>query len=312
MKGSYPIPMTGPIIQCPINFSEGRRSEVIEAIAETIRRVPGAVLADYSADVDHNRMVATILGGPSAIRQAILDAACVAVENIDLRQHSGVHPRIGAVDVVPLVPIRDITMEECVMLSYSIGRELAGQFGLPVYLYERSARPGHPSSLPQIRAGEFEELAKGPLIGERTPDFGPQQVHPSAGAVVVGAREPLIAYNIDLATPKLAVAQRIAAVIRRERQSRSELTGVRALGLILPSRGRAQVSMNLTRPDLTPIPFVFDFVRKEAERNTTKVYRSEVIGLIPRCALVGKPPECILWRDFRKTQLLDYWLEAET
>lgn len=304
--------MTGPIIQCPINFSEGRRSEVIEAIAEAIRRIPGAILADYSADVDHNRMVATILGGPSAVQQAALGAVRVAVEHIDLRQHSGVHPRIGAVDVVPLVPIRDVTLEECVALSHSIGRALAEQFGLPVYLYERSARPGRPSSLPQIRAGEFEELARGPLTGRRAPDFGPQHAHPSAGAVVVGARQPLIAYNIDLATPDPAVAKRIAAVVRHERQSRSELTGVRALGLFLPSRGRAQVSMNLTRPDLTPIPVVFDFVRKEAERNTTKVYKSEVIGLIPRCALAGKPPECILWRDFRKMQLLEYWLEAET
>jgi len=257
-------------------------------------------------------MVATILGGPSAIAQAVLHAAHIAVEHIDLRRHAGVHPRIGAIDVIPLVPIRNISMEECVALSHRIGHNLAEQLGLPVYLYERSALPSRPRALPQIRAGEFEELIKKPLINEHAPDFGPPQAHPSAGAVVIGARPPLIAYNVHLATPDPKVAKRIAARIRLQRSSRPDLAGIRALGFPLASRLRTQVSMNLTQPDRTPLPIVFDFVQKEAECHGTKVIESEVIGLIPSRALASKSPEYILWHQFRKTQLLEYWLETLT
>lgn len=301
--------MSAPVIQSAINFSEGRRAEVMEAIAAAIRETPGATLADRSGDRDHNRMVATLLGGPEAIRQAALAAARVAVEAIDLRHHTGVHPRIGAVDVVPVVPIRGITMEACEEIAARIGQDLAEQLGLPVYFYERSAVPGRRRTLPEIRQGGFEGLFAKPLDGPRTPDLGPAAPHPTAGAVVVGAREPLVAYNVLLEAPDDSAARRIAALIRRVRAVRPELAGVRALGLWLPSRGCAQVSMNLTQPAQTPIPPIFDTVRQEAEEHLAKGTASEIIGLVPRGALGGESPERILWRDYRETQILEYWLE---
>jgi glutamate formiminotransferase len=301
--------LTGPVIQSAINFSEGRRAEVVEAIAEAGRGTPGVVLADCSADPDHNRMVASLLGGPEPVRHAALAMARVAVARIDLRRHTGAHPRIGAVDVVPVVPIRGVTMEECLEVAARIGQDFARELGLPVYFYERSARPGRRSALPEIRRGGFEGLFREPPAGPRVPDLGPAAPHPTAGAVVVGAREPLVACNVNLDTPDPTVAKRIAATIRRERDTRPLLAGVRALGLFLPSRSRAQVSMNLTRPARTPLPAVFDCVRQEAARLAVNVYESEIIGLLPRHALGGEPPERILWRGFRQTQILEYWLE---
>jgi len=296
------------VIQSAINFSEGRRAEVIEAIAEAGRETPGVLLADCSADADHNRMVTTLLGGPEAIRQAAVAMARVAVAAIDLRHHTGVHPRMGAVDVIPIVPIRGSTMAECVEVAAQIGRDLAQTLGLPVYFYEHSAAPGRRAALPDIRKGGFEGLFTEALTGPRAPDLGPHTPHPTAGAVAVGARPPLVAYNVNLDALDATAARRIAGMIRRERETRPELTGVRALGFFLPSRRCAQVSMNLTRPLLTPLPGVFDYVRREAARQAVRVIASEVIGLAPRQALGGEPPESILWHDFRETQILEYWL----
>jgi glutamate formiminotransferase len=301
--------MTGPIIQSAINFSEGRRTEVIAAIIQAIRDVPGATLADYSADPSHNRMVASILGGPEALFEAAIAASKVAIERIDLREHTGAHPRIGAVDVLPVVPIRYITMPECVALSHRIGQELAARFHLPVYFYERSAESGRTSALPELRKGGFEGLFTAPLTGDRVPDAGPHHPHPTAGAAIVGARNPLVAYNINLTTTEVSVARRIAAKIREGRLLIPELQGVRALGLWLPSQGQAQVSMNLTLPDLSPMPAVFDFVRRHAEEQGVEVAESEIIGLIPRASLGGEPPDRILWHGYRETQVIEYWLE---
>jgi glutamate formiminotransferase len=301
--------MTGPIIQSAINFSEGRRTEVIEAIAQAISEVHGAILADYSADADHNRMVASILGGPETIFKAAIAATKVAIERIDLREHTGAHPRIGAVDVLPVVPIRDISMLECVALSHRIGQELAARFHLPVYFYEQSTEPGRLSELPELRSGGFEGLFTVSLSGDRIPDAGPHHPHPTAGAAIVGARYPLVAYNINLATTEVAVARRIAAKIREGRLLIPELQGVRALGLWLPSRGQAQVSMNLTLPDQSPMPAVFDFVRAQAKHEGVQAAESEIIGLIPRASLGGVPPERILWHGYRETQVIEYWLE---
>jgi glutamate formiminotransferase len=294
-----------------MNFSEGRRAEVIEAIVAAAREIPGSTLADYSTDPDHNRMVVTVLGGPEAICKAARAAARVAVEKIDLRHHKGAHPRAGAVDVVPVVPIRGISMAGCVEVAAEIGRDFTQELHLPVYFYERSAGPGRRAALPEIRKGGFEGLFTEPMTGLRAPDLGPNAPHPTAGIVVVGAREPLVAYNIDLETEEVAVARRIAAALRRDRETRPELIGVRALGLWLPSRRCAQVSLNLTRPALTPMPDVFDYVREAAAREGIDVRESEVIGLIPRVALGGEPPSRILWNAFRETQLLEHWLGAE-
>lgn len=297
------------LIQSAINVSEGRRPEVIEAVAEAVRRVPGATLADYSADEDHNRMVATVLGGPAAILEAALAVARVAVERIDLRTHHGAHPRLGAVDVIPITPLRDISLAECIALSHEIGTAIARELALPVYYYAASAAADRIDSLPEIRKGGFEELFHGPLEGLRAPDAGPFHPHPTAGAVIIGARMPLVAYNVDLATADVALARRIAGVIRRMRDIRPGLSGVRALGLWLPKRGMAQVSMNVTRPGETPLPPIFNFVSAIVEDAGVKLWGSEIIGLVPHSSFAGEPPERILWHAYRETQFVEYWLE---
>jgi glutamate formiminotransferase len=199
-------------------------------------------------------------------------------------------------------------MRHCAALSRKIGQDIARELELPVYLYERSAAPGRPFTLPQIRRGGFEGLFTEPLTGLRRPDFGPSEPHATAGICVVGARDPLIAYNVDLQGSGVPAARAVAASIRRERAYRPDLSGARALGLWLPSRDVAQVSMNLTRPDATTLPAVFDFVRQEAARHGAEAAMSEVIGLAPRAALAGEPAERILWRTFRETQILEYWI----
>ena len=297
-----------PLIQSAINISEGRRPEILQAIVRAAES-SGVTVADWSADIDHNRMVITLLGDPTAIRHGALAVGRIAVEQIDLRGHSGAHPRMGAVDVVPVTPIQGITMEECVLLSKEIAEDFADKLGVPVYLYEKSARPGRRAALPAIRKGGFEGLFSGPLAGNRAPDVGPHQPHATAGVTVVGARSPLIAYNINLDSNQVSIARQIAAAIREQRDTNPALTGVRALGFWLASQKRAQVSLNLTRPDLTPMPAIFDFVREQAAQMSANVYESEIVGLAPRSALDGQSPERILWRDFRETQLVDLWLE---
>lgn len=306
-REGYVRAMTGPVVQSAINFSEGRRAEVVDAIVAAARTVPGAVVADHSADKDHNRMVLTLLGDGVSVRAAALATARVAVREIDLRAHTGAHPRIGAVDVIPLVPVRGISMEECVALSLRIGEELARELGLPVYLYEHSADPSFPQALPEIRKGGFEGLFGRSLHAR----FGPEFPHPTAGAVVVGARDPLVAWNILLDSPDDSAARAIAASIRRDRGSNSVLDGVRALGLWLPSRRMAQVSMNLTKPAVTPLPSVFDWVRSASDQLGAQVVESEVVGLVSMASLGGEPPERVLWQRYRESQLMEYWLGSD-
>jgi glutamate formiminotransferase len=310
------------VVQCAINVSEGRNSQTLVEIAAALRAVPNVTLADISADPDHHRAVFSLLGSPPAIHAAVLALARVAISRIDLNTHRGVHPRIGAVDVVPLVPIRGVTMAECVTLAEQIARDLSDELHLPVYLYERSARPGRPAALPLLRKGGFEALHAAPLVGDRAPDFGTSAAHPTAGAVVVGARDPLVAYNLwlaggtdEAAEKAAAAARRIATALRRERETNPALLGVRALGLWLPQRQRAQVSLNLTRPQATTLPAVFDYVRESLQKeaaqaeNTVRIAASEIIGLIPLAVLGGVSPARILWHDARITQILDYWLD---
>lgn len=297
------------IYQCVPNFSEGRRGDVVEAIAAAIRAVPGAILADYSADADHNRCVMSILGDAESIRSAALAAARVAVKRIDLRTHQGVHPRIGAIDVLPVVPMRDTTLAEAAALAESIGQTLCRELNLPVYFYEANARPDRPSALPELRRGGFEAFAYVRLTGQRAPDCGPTFAHPTAGIAVVGARHPLVAYNINLHTPDVGIVRQIARLIRQERDHCPELTGVRALGLFLACQNRAQVSLNLTCPAQTPLPTVFQWVQEQAAHLGVTELESEIIGLIPRASLSNQAPAAIHWHTYQPTQILEHWLE---
>ena len=248
----------------------------------------------------------TILGDANAIFHAALSAAKIAIETIDLRAHTGIHPRIGALDVLPVVPLRHASREEAIELARKIGRELAARFNLPVYFYEWAAEPGRRSALPELRKGGFEALQDRILTDELAPDAGPNRAHRTAGLAVVGARSPLVAYNVNFPAPNADIAKTIALKIRLERDTRPELSGIRALGLYLASQGKAQVSMNLTCPELTPLPAVFQFIQHEAASFGLSDFESEIIGAIPLASLGGLPPEAIHWNAFRPAQILEY------
>lgn len=301
--------------QCVPNFSEGRDLGVIEEIADVIRAVPGANLVDYSRDWDHNRSVMTILGSAQAIERAAFEAARIAVSRIDLREHSGVHPRIGAIDVLPLVPLQDTPKELAIETANRIAQRIGNELQVPVYLYEWNAKIGRKNALPELRKGGFEGLQKYELIGVRKPEIGPDCAHISAGATVIGARGPLVAYNVNLfpgvqgggadwRTQGEAAAKRIAFLIRQDRAANPMLSGVRALGLFLESRNCAQVSLNLTRPDLASIPPIFRFIQNEANRMGIQMVVSEVVGVIPEAALNGETPDDIHWKSWKESQIM--------
>jgi glutamate formiminotransferase len=298
------------IYQCVPNFSEGRRPEVVAEIAGAIRCIPGANLINYSADWDHNRCVMTILGDADAVFNAALAAAKVAIEAIDLRAHTGIHPRIGALDVLPVIPLRNTGREEAVELARKIGRELAGRFDLPVYFYEWAAEPARRNALPDLRKGGFEAFQSRVLTNELAPDAGPDRAHPTAGIAVVGARDPLVAYNVNFSAPNAEIAHRIARKIRAERDTHLELSGVRALGLFLTSKNQAQVSMNLTRPELTHLPALYNFIRNEGAKFGITHLESEIIGAIPLASLGGLPPKAIHWNAYHPAQILENSLAA--
>ncbi len=273
------------LIECIPNVSEGRRDDVVAALAEAaVKAAPGVVLLDRTSDRDHNRSVLTFLGDGEPLVLAMTALVGAALEAIDLRTHSGAHPRVGAVDVVPFVPVRGATSADCVALAKTLGKTLADRFALPVYLYEDAASSPERQNLATIRKGEFEGLLKKMEDPAWRPDFGPSAPHPSGGAVVVGARAPLVAYNINLGTADLAVADRIAKAIRH-------LSGgyryVKAMGVKLEARGQVQVSINMTNFEKTPLHRVFETVRSEAERHGVPVVGSEIVGLVPQAALVG-------------------------
>ena len=273
--------MRMPIIESIPNVSEGRRPDVIAALAEAVRRAPGVRLLDHSSDPSHNRSVFSLAGDAAGVEAAILALAEVAIGAIDLRTHQGEHPRLGAVDVVPFVPIEDATMADCVALAQRVGAALASKFDLPIYLYEEASTLPHRRNLEDIRRGEFEGLAAKMASDGWKPDFGPATPHPSAGATVVGARMPLIAYNINLNTDRVDVAKKIAAAIRH---SSGGLRYVKAMGLLLDDRKLAQVSMNLTNYEKTPMFRVFEMVKREAERYGVSILESEIVGLVPAAA----------------------------
>jgi glutamate formiminotransferase len=291
-----------PIIECVPNISEGRRANVVAGIVDAVRNIPGARLLDYSSDASHNRSVITIAGDAAPLKAAVLALFEAAVAAIDLRAHTGEHPRMGAVDVVPFVPIEGVTMEDCVALATDTARSVAERFAVPVYLYEEASTNPLRKNLEDIRRGEFEGLAGKMASDGWAPDFGPATPHPSAGASVIGARMPLIAYNINLNTDRLDVAKKIAAAVRF---SSGGFRFVKAMGVTLADRNIVQVSMNLTNYEKTPILRVFDAVRREAERYGVSVLESEIVGLVPSAALVDVSLATLQLTQFKKDQILE-------
>jgi glutamate formiminotransferase / 5-formyltetrahydrofolate cyclo-ligase len=290
------------IIECIPNVSEGRRADVVDAIAAAIRGVPGVRLLDHSSDPSHNRSVFTIAGDAGPIKAAVLAMYERAVPAIDLRTHTGEHPRLGAIDVVPFVKIEGVTMAACVELAKEVGAEVAARFGVPVYLYEEASADPARRNLEDIRRGEFEGLAAKMASKGWAPDYGPAAPHPSAGASVIGARMPLIAYNINLNTDRLDVAKKIAAAIRH---SSGGFRFVKAAGFELKDRGIVQVSMNLTNYEKTPMFRVFETVKREAERYGVTILESEIVGLIPAAALNAAAEYYLQIAGFKAEQVLE-------
>jgi glutamate formiminotransferase / 5-formyltetrahydrofolate cyclo-ligase len=290
------------VIECIPNVSEGRRPDVVASLADAVRAVAGVRLLDHSSDTSHNRSVFTLVVDAAGVEAAVLALFERALATIDLRTHKGEHPRLGAVDVVPFVPIEGITMSECIALAKRVGAAVAERFQLPVYLYEEASANPLRKNLEDIRRGEFEGLAAKMAAPEWAPDFGPAAPHASAGATVIGARMPLIAYNINLATNRLDVAKKIAAGIRH---SSGGFRFVKAAGFRLDDRGIVQVSMNLTNYEKTPIFRVFEVVKHEAARYGVQVLESEIIGLVPSAALHAAAEYYLQIERFKADQVLE-------
>ena len=290
------------VIECVPNISEGRRADVIQRIADALGAVPGLHVLDVQSDATHNRSVFTLTGDAAALSRGIPVLFEQSIAAIDLRSHSGEHPRMGAVDVTPLIPIEGVTMKECVELAKTIAADVANRFSLPVFLYEEASSNPARKNLEDIRRGEFEGLAAKMAQPGWAPDFGPASPHPSAGASVIGARMPLIAYNINLNTNRLDVAKKIATAIR---MSSGGLRFVKAMGIPLEDRGIVQVSMNLTNYEKTPIFRVFDLVKREAERYGVSVLESEIVGLVPSAALNACVEYYLQLEGFSAAQVLE-------
>jgi len=297
------------IIECVPNISEGRRADVVASIADAVGRVAGARLLDVSSDASHNRSVITMAGDAAPLKTAVLALFDVAIAAIDLRTHTGEHPRLGAVDVVPFVPIEGVTMEACVALAKDTAQAVAERFKIPVYLYEEAQSNSLRKNLEDIRRGEFEGLAAKMASEGWAPDYGPASPHPAAGATVIGARMPLIAYNINLATDRIEVAKKIAAAVRF---SSGGFRFVKAMGVTLADRGIVQVSMNLTNYEKTPIHRVFEAVKREAERHGVTVLESEIVGLVPAAALIDAAGSALQLTDFKRNQVLETRLREPT
>lgn len=291
-----------PLIECVPNLSEGRRRDLVDAIVDAVRATPGVRVLDASADASHNRSVITMVGDRTAMTAAVVTLFERALDVIDLRAHTGEHPRLGAVDVVPFIPIADVTMTDCVALARDVAAAVASRFHLPVFLYEEAATSQSRRNLADIRRGEFEGLSTKLADPAWQPDFGPAVPHPSAGATVIGARMPLIAFNVNLDTNHLDIAKQIAAAVR---QSSGGLPAVKALGVPLAARGIVQVSMNLTNYQRTSIAAAFAAVTAEAARRGTGVLDSEIVGLVPAAAITWTTPTELLLTTFSEDQVLE-------
>lgn len=289
-------------IECVPNISEGRDHAKIDAIVAAVRATPGALVLDVDPDADHNRTVITFVGEPAAVETAILNLVAKAVELIDLTKHKGEHPRMGAVDVIPFVPLRGVTKQECIELARRVGAAIWDRFKVPVYLYEDAATRPERRDLAHIRKGEFENFFAKIQEPDWAPDFGERVVHPTAGVSAVGVRPPLIAFNVNLGTNNLEIAKQIAKAIRG---SDGGLRYVKALGFALEGRGIVQVSMNLTNFQKTPIYQVFELIKCEADRWGVPIVGSEIVGLVPQAALLQVAEHFLRLEHFDHSQVLE-------
>ncbi len=290
------------IIECVPNFSEGRDLEKLEKILDCFRAKKGVKLLDYSSDEDHNRTVVTIVGEPEAVGSAMVEAIGKAVELIDLNIHEGQHPRMGAVDVIPFIPIRNVTVEEADKLAKNVAKEASKKFNMPFFLYEKSASAPHRENLANVRKGQFEGMKEKMKDDLWKPDFGPDTIHPTAGVTAIGARMPLVAFNVNLSTSNIEIANKIAKQVRY-------LSGgfrfVKGIGVELHDRGIVQVSMNLTDYTKTSIYRVFETIKMEAARYGVNIVGSEIIGLIPMQALVDTADYYLRLENFKLDQVLE-------
>lgn len=293
---------THKIVETVPNFSEGRDLGKIDKIVAAFRGRGGVKLLDYQKDENHNRSVVTAVGEPDAIREAVVAAIGVAVDVIDMTRHQGQHPRMGAVDVVPFIPIRNMTMHEAVAMSQAVAQAVAERYGLPVFLYEASASRPERRNLSDIRKGQFEGMAAKIKLPEWRPDYGPAEIHPTAGVAAIGARMPLVAYNVNLGTDRLEIADAIAKKVRH-------LSGgfryCKALGIELKDRGIVQVSINLTDYSKTAVYRVFEMIRFEARRYGVSVVGSEIVGLVPMAALIDTAAYYLGLEGFSMEQVLE-------
>ncbi len=297
--------MPNPIVECIPNFSEARRPEVVEAIQSAIAKNGDVTILDRHSDLDHNRTVITLIGAPAAVEDALFRAIECAASLINLDQHRGEHPRLGATDVVPFVPIRDMSMQECVEIARRLGKRVGEQLGIPVYLYEEAATRLTRKNLEDVRRGEYEALKTEIGVNqERTPDFGPSTLSP-AGATIIGARQPLIAFNIYLTSGDVSIASKIAKAVRN---SSGGLRYLKAMGVLVD--GRAQVTMNLTNFRQTPLHRVVELVRREAERYGVAIHHSELVGMIPQDALVDSAVWYMQLDQFEPAQILEKKMQA--
>jgi glutamate formiminotransferase / 5-formyltetrahydrofolate cyclo-ligase len=289
------------LLECVPNISEGRDEKKIALISEEVKRSKGVKLLDISSDKDHHRSVLTFIGEPDSVKDAALSMALRAIELIDMREHHGAHPRLGAVDVVPFVPIQGVEMEEAVKVARELGKAL-GEKGVPVFYYEEAATSSGRRDLPSIRKGEYEGLEEKLRDPKWKPDEGPEGFNPKSGATVIGARFPLVAYNVNLKTEDLKIAKEIAKKIRFKDGG---FPHVRAIGVDLKEKGMVQVSMNLTNYRVTGIPQVFDFIREEALKKGIEIGESEIVGLIPLGVLEGVAQHYLKYPEFSIRQVIE-------
>lgn len=294
------------LVECIPNFSEGRDRAVIDALSLAAQKVPGVTLLDVQADEGHNRSVLTLVGSPEGMEEAAVALAKAAAGMIDLRRHSGEHPRMGAVDVIPFVPVMDVTMEDCVELSRRAARRVWEEAHIPVFLYEESASAAHRVNLADVRRGQFEGMPAKLKLAEWAPDFGGREIHPTAGVVAVGARKPLVAFNVNLDTDNVEVAKEIAKVVRA---SSGGFRGIKALGLLPVPGGRAQVSMNVVDYEAAPLYRAVEVIRMEAVRWGARVMGTELVGLTPAKALIDSAAYYLQLENFDgRRQVLEYHL----
>ena len=290
------------IMECVPNFSEGRDTEKIEMIAATFRNRKGVKLLDIQKDSDHNRSVMTVVGEPEPLKDAVIGTVGKAIDLIDMRNHKGQHPRMGAVDVIPFIPIRNVVMEDAIALSKETAKALWETYKLPVFLYEASATSPDRQNLADVRKGQFEGMPKKLKSPEWKPDFGERKIHPTAGIVAVGARMPLVAFNVNLDTDNIEIANAIAKTVRH---INGGLRYCKALGVELKEKGITQVSMNMTDFTKTPLYLAFELVRIEAKRYGVNVVGSEIVGLVPMGAIVGTTAYYMGLENFTTEQVLE-------